>query len=137
MSAWLTIEVQHGDISAERWRRAHGERLTEAAITNGAIDWLWHLPQWGVVLELAFSEEAARDDFRHLPAVTAALDATPDPIRGLYVYPGRGGGSTSGVPRRPSPTPAQDAAALEAELYEAVDLTGEHPRDVVDATRGL
>ena len=31
--------------------------------------------------------------FRRLPAVQAALDAVPDPIGGLLIYPGRGGGS--------------------------------------------
>ena len=125
MSGWLTIEVQDGDISAEGWRRAHGRFLIEAAVTNGAIDWIWHEPRWGVILEVEFAEETARNAFRRLPAVTAALDAVPDPVLGLYIYPGRGGGSTAGLPRRPRPAPAHDAAALKEPCEELLDVTGE------------
>lgn len=85
---WLTIEVQHGKIPADNWRRAHGESLIEAAVTNGAEDWEWHRPGWGVILELTFREEQARDAFHGLPAVIAALDAVPDLIFGLLVYRG-------------------------------------------------
>ena len=123
MSAWLTIEVQSGDTPAEGWRRSHGELLIEAAVTNGAREWTWHAPAWGVILELEFSEEQARDAFRRLPALVAALDAVPDPVLGLYVYPGRGGGSTTGLPRSPRPSPAQGSAALDEPLVEFLDLT--------------
>lgn len=127
MSAWLTIEVQDGDVSADGWRRAHGELLLEAAVTNGASDWVWHTPRWGVILELQFADELARESFRELPAVLAALDAVPDAVFGLHVYPGRGGSSGSAVPRRPRPSPFSDAAMAEETQDEFIDLPpGEH-----------
>ena len=58
-------------------------------------------PPWGVMLELKFGDEEARNAFRELPALTAALDAVPDPVFGLLVYPGRGGASGAGKTRRP------------------------------------
>jgi hypothetical protein len=122
MAFWLTIEVQHGDIPADGWRRAHGELLIEAAVTNGAQNWEWHTPRWGLILELAFLDEASRDRFRELPAVIAALDAVPDPVFGLLVYPGRGGGSGAGQPRRPRPAPVAGAAEVEEPRAEFLDL---------------
>lgn len=80
MGNWLTIGVRHGAISADRWRRVQGESLIEVAVTNGALCWQWHALRWGVILEIGFADEAARDGFRILPAVTAALDAVPDPV---------------------------------------------------------
>ena len=73
--------------------------LIEAAITNGAFDWSWVRTDWGVVFEVAFSEFEAWSAFRDLPMVRAALDAAPDPINGVMIYPGRGGGASSRVPR--------------------------------------
>ena len=122
MAFWLTIEVQHGDVPAGAWRRAHGERLIEAAITNGAKRWVWHEPKWGVILELKFADEMARDRFRELPAVTAALDAVPDPVFGLLVYDGRGGGAGAGKPRRPRPAPAAGAVEVPERREIFVDL---------------
>jgi hypothetical protein len=117
---WLSIEVFDGAFPAVAWRDAHQHSLVESAITNGASYWEWHVHRWGVVLELAFENEEHRDAFRHLPAVLAALDAVPDPVNGLLVYPGRGGGSGASVPRRPRPAPAAGAVALpepEEELF--------------------
>lgn len=122
MSHWLTIEVQHGAISADRWRRVHGESLIEAAVTNGARSWEWHIPRWGVIMELEFADEDARDRFRSLPAVTAALDAVPDPVNGVLVYAGRGGGSGAGKPRRPRPAPAAGAAEVDEPRDQLLDL---------------
>jgi hypothetical protein len=127
MSFWLTIEVQHGDlprggVSADAWKRAHGESLVEAALTNGAKYWKWHSPRWGVIVELRFADEASRDRFRTLPAVTAALDAVPDPVSGLLVYPGRGGGAGAGEPRRPRPAPVAGAAEVEEPRDGFLDL---------------
>jgi hypothetical protein len=65
-----------------------------------------------VVLEVEFTDEEQRDRFRGLPAVRAALDAVPDPAHGLLVYPGRGGGSGSRIPRWPRPIPSAGAGAL-------------------------
>jgi hypothetical protein len=53
--------------------------------------------------------------FRELPAVRAALDAVPDPVHGLMVYPGRGGSSGRVQPRRPRPVTGAGAAALPVE----------------------
>ena len=122
MAVWLTIEVQNGEVSAGSWQRAHGELLTEAAVTNGARDWKWHAPRWGVILELKFRDERARDAFRQLPATLAALDAVPDPVFGLFVYPGRGGGSTSGKPRSPRPSPVAGAAGADEPRDLYLDL---------------
>jgi hypothetical protein len=111
MDHWLSIEIFDTEFPASRWRRAHGDSLTEAAITNGALRWQWHEHQWGVVIELEFIDETERDRFRALPAVCAALDAAPDPVNGVLVYPGRGGGSGARVPRRPRPRPSSGAGA--------------------------
>ena len=118
MDHWLSIEIFDGEFPASSWRRAHGDNLTEAAITNGALRWQWHNHRWGVVLELEFRDEQQRDRFRDLPAVTAALDAVPDPVRGLLVYPGRGGGSGARVPRRPRPLPMAGAGVRPAPVEE-------------------
>jgi hypothetical protein len=112
MDYWLSIEVLDGERPASEWRRAHGDDLTEAAVTNGARQWRWHEHSWGVVIELEFTSDEQRDRFRRLPAVRAALDAVPDPANGLLVYPGRGGGSGSRIPRRPRPLPMSGAGAL-------------------------
>ncbi|MGQ0839663.1 hypothetical protein [Actinokineospora sp.] len=109
MDHWLSIEVLDGEFPASAWRRAHGDHLTEAAITNGALRWQWHEHRWGVVIELEFTDDEARDRFCGLPAVTAVLDAVPDSLSGLLVYPGRGGGSGARVPRRPRPLPVSCA----------------------------
>jgi hypothetical protein len=112
MDQWLTIEVFDGEHSASRWRLSHGDALTEAALTNGAEQWVWHEHRWGVVLEIEFATEERRDAFRALPVVTAALDAVPDPVLGLLVYSGRGGGAGSRMPRRPRPLPMAGAGAV-------------------------
>ena len=127
MSFWLTIEVQHGQVSAERWREGHGESLIVAAVTRGASDWQWHSPSWGVVLEVEFTEQDARDAFRSLTAVQAALDAVPDPVSGVLVYPGRGGSSGAGVPRRPRPAPAAGAATVDEPRDQLLELTKGDP----------
>lgn len=67
------------------------------------------------MLELCFSEDLPAGGwaaFRDATLVKAALDAVPDPINGLLMYPGRGGSSGARVPRKPKPAPAAAAAAL-------------------------
>jgi hypothetical protein len=108
---WWSIEVRDGILPAQRWKDGYGELLLEAAITHGARRWEWTIMPGGVLLEIAFREIEDWDRFRALPVVTAALDATPDPVNGLYVYPGRGG--SSGVvtgPRKPRPLGSGAAA---------------------------
>ncbi len=112
---WWSIEVLDGEFSADRWQDAHGAALIEAAITRGARDWNWARHSWGVILELDFPDPADWIAFRALPAVSAALDAVPDPINGLLIYPGRGGSSGSVDPRRPRPIRGAGAAEVPRE----------------------
>ena len=112
MPEWLTIEVFDGEVPASEWRRAHENALDEAAVTNGASSWHWHITRWGVVLEVAFDSDERLERFRILPVVRAVLDAVPDRDHGLVVYRGRGGGSGALVPSRPRPRPVAGAAAL-------------------------
>jgi hypothetical protein len=109
---WWSIEVLNGPVSAARWKNAHGASLVEAALTNGAVDWAWHEFRWGVVLEVAFEDEWRWERFYGLPAVRAALDATPDPVRGLAVHRGRGGAAGARLPRRPRPLAGAGAVEL-------------------------
>ncbi len=128
MDHWLSIEIFDGEFPASSWRRAHGDNLTEAAVTNGVLRWEWHEHRWGVVIELEFTDEDNCDRFRELPAVVAALDAVPDPVNGLLVYPGRGGGSGARVPRRPRPLPMAGAAARpEPREEQYLRLSGSDP----------
>jgi hypothetical protein len=76
------------------------------------MDWRWSLPPWGVVLELGFADESDWLRFRDLPVVRAALDAVPDRISGVLIYPGRGGSQGSMVPRSPRPAPISSAASV-------------------------
>jgi hypothetical protein len=110
---WWSIEVLDGPSATARgWREAIGPGLIEAAITNGAYDWAWHTHTWGVVLEIAFASDERWHLYRGLPVVVAALDAVPDPVNGLHVYPGRGGSTGRSEPRRPRPIAGAGAAAL-------------------------
>jgi len=68
-----------------------------------------------VIFEIAFADADDWVTFRHLPAVTAALDAVPDPVNGLMIYQGRGGSSASGDPRRPFPRAGAGAAPVPQE----------------------
>jgi hypothetical protein len=109
---WWSIEVRDGAFPASRWREAHSRFLLEAAFTNGAQDVDWSEQPWGLVLEIAFPDSEFWARFRALPAVTAALDAVPDPVNGLYVYPGKGGSSGATMRRRPRPVRGAGAATL-------------------------
>jgi hypothetical protein len=134
VAEWWSIEVLHGEASAFLWQEQHDSVLIEAALTNGAIDGSWHAGSWGVVFEVAFATEQQWQAFRNLPAVRAALDAVPDPVNGLLVYRGRGGGADARKPRRPKPAPAASAASLpEPQAEPRVDLTRASPPDLADA----
>jgi len=109
---WWSIEVLDGSHSADRWRDAYGNALVEAAITHGAYEWEWHRHTWGVLFEIAFRSEDRFGTYRNLPGVRATLDAVPDPVNGLLVYPGRGGSSGRVQPRRPYPVAGAGAVAL-------------------------
>jgi hypothetical protein len=109
---WRPIEVFNGRSSAARWKDAHGEALVEAALTNGAVDWAWQEHRWGVVLEVAFLDEWRWERFYGMPAVQAALDAAPDPVKGLLVHRGRVAARAAGCPRRPRPLAGAGAVEL-------------------------
>ena len=64
------------------------------------------------MLEVEFEDAEAWAVFRQLPAVQAALDAVPDPARGLFVFPGRGGTSGARVRSRPRPQRGAGGAAV-------------------------
>ena len=129
MEFW-TIEVLDGPrYPARQWREAHGERLVEATLTHGGKEWTWLVRDWGVLLEVSFGDESDWLRFRATAAVQAALDAVPDPVRGLFVYAGRGGSSGARVPRRPRPRNRSDGAPLpepEPDVTDDMDLL-DHP----------
>jgi hypothetical protein len=50
--------------------------------------------------------------FRGLRVVRATLDAAPDPVNGLLIYRGRGGGAGAREPRRPKPAPSSADVSL-------------------------
>ena len=128
MAGWWSIEVFHGESSARLWRDIYSKTLVEAAVTHGATSWEWHEHRWGVVLEVEFPDEVQWDGFRGLPAIQAALDAVPDPVNGLLVYRGRGGGAGSVSPRSPRPASGADAIALPEPADEpVVRLTSAEP----------
>jgi hypothetical protein len=123
MAEWWSIEVFHGEFSADRWRDTYSSPFIESAITHGATDWAWHQHRWGVVFEVCFPDDAGWEEFRGLPQVRAALDAVPDRVNGLLIYRGRGGGAGRGSrrPRRPS----AGAGALELPEPALQDLVAD------------
>lgn len=134
MAEWWSIEVLHGEFSAFWWQEQHDSALIEAALTNGAVDGSWHAGSWGVAFEVLFETGEQWQVFRDLPAVRAALDAVPDPVTGLLVYRGRGGGAGTREPRQPKPPPATSAVSLpEPEAEPPLDLTGISPPGPVQA----
>jgi hypothetical protein len=134
MAEWWSIEVLHGESSAFGWQEQHDSVLIEAALTNGAVDGSWHADSWGVAFEVLFATEEQWEAFRNLPAVRAALDAVPDPVNGLLVYRGRGGGADARKPRRPKPAPAAGAMSLpEPQADPCLDLTHASPPDLARA----
>jgi len=94
-------------------------------VTHGAKEWTWVVRDWGVLLEILFSDETEWLRFRGTPAVRAALDAAPDPINGRWIYSGRGGSSAAMVPRRPRPVRGSDGAPTP--LPEPMPEMWQHP----------
>jgi len=121
VAEWWSIEVfDAAELPARRWQDSRKDELTEAAVTNGAIFWEWHEHRYGVVFEVLFDSEEQWEAFRALPAVRAALDSVPDPVNGLIVYRGRGGGAGPRKPRRPKPAPSASTMALPEPQQERV-----------------
>ena len=119
---WMSIEVIDGAFPASRWADAHGDSLVEAALSSGALDWAWHRHSWGVVFEVAFTDEEAWERYRALHGVGAALDAVPDPTFGLIISRGRGGSAGTRDPRRPPHRSGSGAAALPLPRPDLFDL---------------
>ena len=133
VAEWWSIEVLHGEVSAFRWQEQHDSALIEAALTNGVCDGAWHADRWGVVFEVLFGTEEQWDAFRALPVVRAALDAVPDPVSGLLIYRGRGGGAGVREPRRPKPAPGSAAVSLPGPAGEPyLDLAAASTRAAAD-----
>jgi hypothetical protein len=113
---WWSIEISGAEHDISMWIGARGRDVIRTALEHGARDWDWVSGTWGVVLEFCFADSVAAaggwTDFIDYPLVKAALDAVPDPVKGLFFYPGRGGSSPAAVPRRPKPAPVAAAAAL-------------------------
>ena len=124
----MSIEVLNGAFPATRWQDAHDQYLIEAALTHGATNWSWLVRDWGLIFEVEFTDEDAWLRFRGLPAVQAALDAVPDPVNGLLIYPGRGGSAGRVVPRRPRPRAGGGAAALPIPVDELLAGPPPDPR---------
>jgi hypothetical protein len=129
MAEWWSIEVFDAQQQpARQWKEAHQDAITEAAITNGATYWEWHEHQYGVVFEVLFEEDEQWEAFRELPAVRTALDSVPDPVNGLLIYKGRGGGAGPRKPRKPKPAPSAQAVELpEPVADEIVKLVQSEP----------
>jgi hypothetical protein len=138
--SWWSIEVLDGpDRPARFWRESHGGALIEAAVTNGAYDWNWQAHTWGVLLEIAFRSDERWQAYRASPAVRAALDAVPDPVNGLLVYPGRGGSAGTVRPRRPRPVAGSGGAELpvEPEVVLRAAPAGRPPTGPPPTTAGV
>lgn len=132
MAEWWSIEVLHGESSAFGWQREYDSALIEAALTNGALDGRWHADRWGVAFEVLFEHEEQWEAFRSLPLVRTCLDAVPDPVNGLLIYRGRGGGASTREPRRPKRPPAAGAMELPETIEDSyLDLTDTSPPDSV------
>ncbi|MBG0562621.1 hypothetical protein [Actinoplanes aureus] len=113
---WWSIEVLDGaHQSAARWQDSYGNVLVEAAIAHGAYEWRWHRFSWGVLFEIGFRSDDRWSSYRDVPIVRAALDAVPDPVNGLLIYPGRGGSAGRVQPRRPRPIAGSGAAPIPEE----------------------
>src|ERR1041384_2208486 len=106
------IEVLHGDTPAWAWQSGNGDRLIDLALTHGCTEWQWRNRDWGVVLDVAFEDEADWLRFRANPGVQAIFDAIPDPVNGLIVHRGWGGSGGIREPRTPRPIAGAGAAEL-------------------------
>jgi hypothetical protein len=125
MAEWWSIEVFDSRVQAAlTWKDSYRNQLVESAITSGAIEWAWIEHRSGVVFEVCFADETRWEAFRGLAGVQAALDAAPDPVNGVLVYRGRGGGAGSRWPRRPKPSAGAGAIELpEPAAHRVLDLT--------------
>jgi hypothetical protein len=128
VSEWWSIEVFDAtELPARRWKDSYQDQLTEAALARGAMSWEWHEHRYGVVFEVLFDSDKQWEAFRALLAVRAALDGAPDPVNGLIIYRGRGGGAGPRKPRKPKPAPSASAMSrplpAEERLLQVAGIT--------------
>lgn len=134
MAEWWSIEVFHGEFRASQWQQSYSQQLIESAISHGALDWSWTERPHGVIFEVCFADDDQWEAFRALPAVSAALDAVPDPVNGLLMYRGRGGGAGAPSPRKPRPSVGAGAMELpQPERERILDLAAVSPERVTPA----
>ncbi len=81
MAEWWSIEVFDGAFPARPWKDAHSSSLIESAISNGAVDWVWHEHRWGVVLEVAFGSSTAGAAAGRARPRAAGRSPSPAPAR--------------------------------------------------------
>lgn len=131
MPEWFAIEVSDSpNASARSWEEAWRDAIVSAAYQEGLSDWTTRQLDWGVVLELELPDDLAWMRLLTSAAVRAALDAVPDPVRGLSVHRGRGGSAGVVDPRRPRPLAGAGAVALpepvtpETPVYAPYVLSG-------------
>jgi hypothetical protein len=115
---WFSIEVLDGATPASIWAEIFRDSLVADAVSMAALDWSWHRHTWGVVFEVAFTNEEAWERYRTSLTVTRALDAVPDPVSGVIMYRGRGGSSGRTQPRRPLPFAGSGAASVPLPVSE-------------------
>jgi len=121
VSEWWSIEVFDAtELPARRWKDSYQDQLTEAAVAYGAMSWEWHEHRYGVVFEVLFDSDQQWETFRALLAVRSALDGAPDPVNGLIIYRGRGGGAGPRKPRKPKPAPSASTMARPVPSEERV-----------------
>jgi hypothetical protein len=128
---WFAIEVSDSSMaSARSWGEAWRDAIVAAAVEHGLSDWEVRELDWGVVVELQLPDDLAWMRLLTSAAIRAALDAVPDPVRGLSIHRGRGGSAGVADPRRPRPLAGAGAVALpepvepEIPVYAAYVLTG-------------
>jgi hypothetical protein len=113
MPEWFAIEVSDGSFgSARAWAEAWRDPILASGYSEGLTDWELHELSWGVVLELELPDDLAWTRLLASAALRAALDAVPDPVRGLSIHRGRGGSAGVAGPRRPRPMAGAGAVAL-------------------------
>jgi len=138
VSEWWSIEVFDAtELPARRWKDSYQDQLTAAAVTYGATSWEWHEHRYGVVFEVLFDSDQQWEAFRALPPVRSALDGAPDPVNGLIIYRGRGGGSGPRKPRKPKPAPSTSAMTrpvpAEERLLRVVGVTAPQAPEAPEA----
>jgi len=73
----MSLEIFDGELSAASWAEAHGDALTEAALSGGARNWSWHTHSWGVIFEIEFDLVRHRLELRSDDGVERGFTLEP------------------------------------------------------------